>query len=93
MSYSEDVHEIMPRLQASVASPNFGKLLSFKYLAFTPGGVSNEVLIPVLPPILEVPELVYLRRPGDLCCGGVIKQKVCLNISVTCLYESHSKKA
>ena len=28
------------------------------------GGLSGEVSIPVLPPILENLELVYLRRPG-----------------------------
>ena len=47
----------------------------------------------VLPPIFEGPELVYLQRPGELCGGGVRKQKVFLSITGTCLYESHSKKA
>ena len=49
--------------------------------------------ISVLPPIFEGPELVYLQRPGELCGGGVRKQKVFLSITGTCLYESHSKKA
>ena len=79
-------------LQASVTSPTFGKLLSCKRLAFTPRGLSKEVSIPVLPLILEGPELVYLRMPGELCSGGVIKQKVFLRITGTCLYESHSRK-
>ena len=56
------------------------------------GGVSDKVSIPVLPPILEVPELVYLRRPGELCCGAVGNQKVCFNITGTCPYGLPSKK-
>ena len=58
-----------------------------------PGGVSVEVLILVLPPIWEGLELVYLSRPGDLCCGGVGNHKVCLNTTGICPYRSHSKKA
>ena len=57
------------------------------------GEVSKEVSIPVLPQILEGPELIYLQRPGELYCSDVRKQKFCLNISGTCLYESHSNKA
>ena len=49
--------------------------------------------IPVLPPILEGPELVYLHSPGELFCCGVVNQKVCLNITGTCYYRSHSNKA
>ena len=57
------------------------------------GGLSGEVSILVLPPILENLELVYLRGPGWFFCGGVVNQKVCLNIAFTLPYESHSKKA
>ena len=55
--------------------------------------MSNKVSILVPPPILEGTELVYLRRPGELCCGDVVNQKVFLNITVTRPYRSQSKKS
>ena len=36
--------------------------------------------------------LVYLCRPGELCCGFVVNKKVCLKIYGTCPVGSHSNK-
>ena len=55
--------------------------------------MSDEVSIPVLTPILEGPELGFLRRPGELCGGDVVNQKSLLNITGTCPYVSHSNKS
>ena len=55
--------------------------------------MSDEVSIPVLTPILEGPELGFLRRPGELCGGDVVNQKSLLNITGTCPYVLHSDEA
>ena len=93
MSSAGYIHKMILRLQEIVASPAFDNFSSHESCAFKIGGVSDGVSILVQPPILEVPELVYFFRSGELCCGALGNNKVYLDINGTCPYGSHSKKS